>query len=117
MTAENLSTVLTPESYLEALLAVVLLNNTRRTRIGISTGTDGPPRDRDVLAADVISMTGPELSEDGSKFAAGFGVVVRPSFVLALANTLLTPCRSTAIPASAAPSCSRTRASRWRTAA
>ncbi|MBX7112090.1 MAG: hypothetical protein K1X87_09645 [Dehalococcoidia bacterium] len=91
VTAENLSTVLTPESYLEALLAVVLLNNTRRTRIGISTGTDGPPRDRDVLAADVISMTGPELSEDGSKFAAGFGVVVRPSFVLALANTLLTP--------------------------
>ncbi|MEZ4554390.1 MAG: hypothetical protein R3B59_10855 [Dehalococcoidia bacterium] len=91
VTADNLDAVPTPAEFTLAAMAQVLFNITRRTRFGVSAGTVGPPRDADVLAADEIDIPSPEVSEDGAEFAAGFGVVARPSFVLALARTLLTP--------------------------
>ncbi|MGE3792836.1 MAG: hypothetical protein AB7I38_02700 [Dehalococcoidia bacterium] len=91
VTADNLEAVPTPAEFALTAMLRVLLNSTRRSRIGVSTGTAGPPRDADVLAAETIGVPPAEVSEDGTEFAAGFGAVVRPSFVLALARTLITP--------------------------
>lgn len=91
VTPENLAIAPTPEEFLAAALLTVVVNSARRTRLGISVGTQGPPRDADVLAATLLSMSGAEVNADGAEFAVSFGVAVRPSFVVALAETLLTP--------------------------
>ncbi len=91
VTTANLSTAPTPTEFLGIAVALVIANNTRQTRLGVSAGTNGPPRDRDVIEASARSAPSPELAVDGSALAAGFSVAVRPSFVVALANTLLTP--------------------------
>jgi hypothetical protein len=91
LTLETLEAAPTPAEFAGMTFLLVVANNTRLTRFGISVGTDGPPRDEDVLAARLLSMGSPEVSVDGTQFGVAFGVAVRPSFILALARTLLTP--------------------------
>ena len=61
--------VQTREEFLAAALLTVVVNSARRTRLGISVGTQGPPREADVLAATLLSMSGAEVNADGAEFA------------------------------------------------